>query len=253
MSVHLVIPDLHAHPDHNNDRALWIGELIHELKPDVVIDLGDSADMPSLSDHDKGIKAFVGRQYGADIDAYLDAQDKIWERSRRSKKGLPRRVRLIGNHEERIDRFLNKVPELEGTVSYKDLDLERYYQEVVYYDGNTPGTITIDGVTYAHYFVSGVMGRGISGEHPGYTLITKQFSSCTQGHSHIFDYAIRTEQSGKKLHGLVAGCAVDYKMHWPGETQKLWTTGVAIKHGVEGGQYDLEWVSLDRLKLEYGT
>lgn len=253
MSVHLVIPDLHAHPDHNNDRALWIGELIHDLRPDMVIDLGDSADMPSLSDHDKGLRAFNNRSYQADIAAYLDLQDKLWHRVRRSRKRLPRAIRLIGNHEERIDRFIDRVPELEGTVSYSDLDLERHYDDVVYYDGRTPGTIEVDGVVYAHFFTSGVMGRPISGEHPGFSLLTKQFVSCTQGHTHVFDYCVRTVQDGSKIHGLIAGCAIDYKMHWPGETQKLWTTGVAIKHGVEGGQYDLEWVSLDRLKLEYGT
>ena len=31
--VHLVVPDSHAHPDYNNDRADWLGQLIADLKP----------------------------------------------------------------------------------------------------------------------------------------------------------------------------------------------------------------------------
>lgn len=252
MTTHLVIPDLHATPGKNNNRAEWIGCLIHELRPTVVIDLGDSADMASLSDHDRGLRSFVGKSYKKDIEAYLDLQDKLWHRARKSKKKLPRAVRLVGNHEHRLTRIVERAPELEGTVDYADFEWGRYYDTVVPYDGNSPGAISIDGITYAHFFASGVMGRPVSGEHPAYSLLTKHHASCTQGHVHTFDYCVRTTQDGRKLHGLVAGCAVDYKMHWPGETQKLWTTGVAIKRNVEKGQYDLEWVSLDRLKKEYG-
>lgn len=253
MSIHLVIPDLHAHPDHNNDRALWIGSLIHDLRPDTVIDLGDSADMASLSDHDRGLRSFVGNSYRRDIEAYLDLQDKLWHRAKKSKKKLPRAIRLVGNHEYRITRTVERTPELVGTVDYADFNWGDYYDTVVPYDGNSPGTITVDGITYAHFFASGVMGRPVSGEHPAYSLLSKLYTSSTQGHVHTFDYCVRTAQDGRKLQGLVAGCAVDYKMHWPGETQKLWTTGVAIKYGVDNGSYDLEWVSLDRLRREYGT
>jgi predicted MPP superfamily phosphohydrolase len=42
--THLIIPDPHAHPDFNNDRAVWLGELIKDLKPDVVVNLGDMWD-----------------------------------------------------------------------------------------------------------------------------------------------------------------------------------------------------------------
>lgn len=250
-SVHVVIPDAHAKPGKNNNRALWIGALIHDIKPDVVVDLGDTGDFDSLSSYDKGKRSFVGRSYSADVIAHNDFQDKLWHKARRSKKKLPRRVRLIGNHEQRIDRALDQSPELAGTIGYSDLDIERYYDDVVYYDGQTPGTITIDGVTYAHYFVSGVMGRSVSGEHPAHALVTKQLVSCTQGHTHTFDYTIRTQHNGSKVHGLVAGCCVDFKSNWAGETQKLWTPGVVIKRNVHKGMYDIEWVSLERLKKEY--
>ena len=66
MSVHLVVPDIHAHPDHNNDRADWLGKLILDIKPDVVVNIGDMWDMPSMSSYDKGTKGFYGRSYRKD-------------------------------------------------------------------------------------------------------------------------------------------------------------------------------------------
>jgi len=249
---HLVFGDAHAHPDHKNDRADWLGQLILALKPDVVIDIGDTADMPSLSSYDKGTRGFVGRSYQKDIDAHNEFQDRVWHPIRAAKRKLPRRIRLIGNHEQRIERCLDLHPELEGTVGYDSLQLSRYYDDVIDYDGRTPGTVEVDGITYSHYFVSGVMGRPISGEHPAYTLLTKKFSSCTQGHVHTYDHCIRTNEQGSKLHGLVTGCYQDYNSEWAGVVNGLWWRGLFVKHNVEEGQYDLEALSLDRLRKAYG-
>lgn len=251
MSTHIVIPDSHAHWKHNNNRALWIGELIAEVRPDVVINLGDTADMPSLSTYDKGTRAFAGRNYRADIDSHADFQDKLWRACRKAKRKYPRRVTLIGNHEQRIDRALDLSPQLEGTISYADLDLDKYYSDVVHYEGNTPGVIEIDGVHYAHYFISGVLGKPVSGQYPAASLLAKKYVSCTMGHAHVFDYATRTRADGSKIHGLVAGCYQDYNSDWAGLSNGLWTRGCVIKRNVEDGNYDLQFVSIEALRKEY--
>lgn len=251
--THLVIPDSHAHYKHNNNRAEWVGKLIRDIKPDVVVDLGDSADMPSLADMDKGKRTFQGRTYQKDIEAHNDFHDRLWNEVKKSKKKLPLRVTLHGNHEHRIDRALDNNPALEGVISYDDLNLDRWYDVVVPYTGGTPGVIDLDGVHYAHYFVSGVMGRAISGEHPAYTLLSKKHVSCTAGHLHTFDYCTRTRADGQKIMGLVAGCYQDYDSEWAGEICGLWDKGVVVKRGVEKGCYDLEWISIERLKKEYGS
>jgi hypothetical protein len=253
MSTHLVIPDPHAHYQHNNDRADWLSKLIKEVKPDVVINLGDQWDMPSLSGYDKGKKSFVGRTYRADLDAGLEFSDRLWGPVRKAKKKLPRRVFIEGNHEERIRRAVNSSPELDGIVSFRDLDLTRDYQDIVEYNGQTPGIIEIDGINYSHYFVSGVMGRPIGGEHPAYSLLTKEFTSCTCGHVHTTDFSTRTLPDGRRLMGMVAGVFQDYDSDWAGEVNKLWWRGVIIKRNVENGCYDPEWVSLDKMRKEYGT
>jgi hypothetical protein len=250
--THLIIPDAHAHPDFHNKRAEWLGALINDVKPDVVVNIGDSADMPSLSSYDKGTKGFIGRNYKKDVEAAVDFEDRLWSTVKRQKKRLPYRVKLHGNHEQRIAKAINSSPELEGAISFSDLHEADYYDTVVPYVGNTPGIIELDGVHYAHYFVSGVMGRPIGGEHPAYSLLTKEFVSCTCGHIHVMDFAERTTVGGKKIYGCVAGVFQDYDSEWAGEVNKLWWRGVVVKRGVENGGYDPEFISLARLKKEYG-
>ena len=252
MSIHLVIPDQHAHPDFSNERADWLSKLIVDIKPDVIVNIGDAADMPSLSSYDKNKRIFQGRSYKKDIDSHLDFQDRMFHQMKKQKKKLPKRYVFEGNHERRIEKALDLSPELEGTISFNDYRFEDYYDETIRYSGGTPGIKEIDGVHYAHYFVSGVMGRPISGEHPAYSLLTKQFVSCTCGHIHTADYSIRTTVHGKKINGLVCGVYQDYDSQWAGEVNKLWWRGVVVKHNVEDGNYDPQWISIEALKKEYG-
>lgn len=223
-----------------------------DLRPDVFVNLGDQWDFASLSGYDKGKASFHGRSYKKDLDAGLEFSERLWAPIRKAKKKKPFSVWCEGNHEERIRRVLEQQPELEGTISFESLDLKRDYDEIIRYKGQTPGSIEIDGITYAHFFVTGISGRGISGEHAAYSLLTKQFTSSTQGHLHTFDYSVRTDGSGRRIHGLVAGVCQQYDSPWAGEMCKLWSRGVVVKRGVENGDYDLEWISLKRLKEIYG-
>jgi len=59
----LIIGDPHAHPDYDNKRFTALGKYILKTKPDIIVCLGDFADMPSLSSYDKGTKGFEGRRY----------------------------------------------------------------------------------------------------------------------------------------------------------------------------------------------
>lgn len=253
MKTHLIIPDQHAHPSFNNDRADWIGQLIADVKPDVVINIGDAADMSSLSYHDKGKASFHGRNYGDDIYSHLDFQERMWSPLRKLKKRWPHSVFLEGNHENRIKRALENDPHLKGAISFSDLDLNPYYHEVVEYEGMTPSIYTIDGIAYAHFFISGVMGRAIGGEHPASSLIDKNHMSSTCAHSHTLDFAVKTKVGGQKLMGLVAGCAQDYRAPWAGSSNDLWWSGVIVKRNVCDGVYDPQFISLDALRKEYGS
>jgi hypothetical protein len=250
MTTHLIIPDAHAHPDFHNKRFSWLGELIADVKPDHVVCIGDWADMPSLCTYDYGTKGYEGRRYTSDIQAALDAQRLLRKPIDARKKRLPKFWMLEGNHEHRISRAVNSDAKLEGVLSIEDLQYREYGWEVVPYTGASPGVLHLDGIAYAHYHVSGIMGRPVSGVRPAYSLIQKFGHSCTQGHSHIYDHYHRAN-SMSHVNGLVCGVYQDYHADFAGVANDMWWRGVVIKRDVVDGAYDLQQISLDRLRREY--
>lgn len=252
MTSHLVVPDTHAHFQHHNKRAEWLGKLINDLKPDVVIHLGDSADMPSLSGFDKGTRAAIGRTYRADVDAHLDFNYRLWDTVKASKRKLPRRIILEGNHEHRIVKAINLQPELDGAISPNDLRMYDFYDEYIEYNGRSPGVVVVDGIHYAHFFISGVMGKAIGGTHAAYSILQKGHGSSTAGDLHLLSYDIQTGIGGRRIQGLVAGCYQDFDADWAGEANRLWWRGVVFKDNVDNGNYDPRFISLASLKKAYG-
>lgn len=253
MTTHLYIPDPHSHPDHHNKRFEALGKLILDLKPDVVVCAGDMADLPSLCSYDKGTKGFEGRRYKDDLAAVHDAQEKMFAPLKKSKKRRPKLYMLEGNHEHRISRAISAdAAKLDGIISLDDLKYKEFGWSVTPYRGDTPGVKVIDGIAYAHYHTSGVMGRAISGEHPAASLLNKQHMSCTSGHLHTLDYALRSDAAGKPIQGLMGGVFQDYFADFAGVANDMWWRGLTIKRDVVNGTYDPEFVSLHRLMKEYG-
>ncbi len=256
----LVIPDYHAHPDYDNDRAELIGRAIVDLRPDVVDCLGDFADMPSLSSYDKGTKGFEGRRYKRDVEACRDALSRLHaplielnEANKRNHKPRykPQLEMQLGNHEARINRAANSTPELHGTLSIDNLGFEDYGWRV--HDFNAP--VIISGICFSHYFPSGVAGRPIGGENVCATLIRKLHLSAVVGHNHIYDYAARTRPNREKMFAVSAGCFThpDYVEEWCSTTEPMWDRGLVVINGAYNGYYrSLHHITLDELQESYG-
>ena len=240
----LLLPDSHAHPDYHNKRFDWIGELVCDLKPDVLFDIGDMADMPSLCSYDKGTKGFEGRRYLKDIGAAIDAQERINAPIKRQKKKVPHRIRTLGNHEHRINKAVERDAVLEGVISIDDLQGKEHGWEVhPFLD-----VVEVNGVHFSHYFTSGVLGRPVASSR---AMVAQQGASCVMGHAHTFDYYVAGAVNGNHRHGLICGVYQDFNSDFAGPANKLWRRGVAMLRNVENGNYDLEWISLERLKKAY--
>ena len=76
--MHIVIPDVQTKADVPNHHLEWVGNYLVEKKPDVVVCIGDFADMPSLSSYDRGKRAAENQRYQYDIEAARDAMEKTF-------------------------------------------------------------------------------------------------------------------------------------------------------------------------------
>jgi len=250
--TYLIVPDPHAHFEHDNLRADYLANLIIDIRPDVVVNMGDQFDMPSLSDYDKGKRSFHGKSYKKDIEAGLEFHDRMWGPVRATKKKMPYRVVLEGNHEHRVERALDLSPELAGTIGFSDYGFSEFYHDVVRYDGQLPGIFKSDGILFSHYFPTGVSGRPMGGISPARMMAQKNKVSCVASHIHTLDFFSEKNIDDKVINCLIAGCYQDYINDWAGPIGKFWRAGVAVLRNVEDGNFDFQWISLESLKKAYG-
>lgn len=239
--MHIVIPDTQAKPGVNTDHLEWAGNYIAEKRPDVIIHIGDHWDMPSLSSYDKGKIQFEGRRYVADVKAGRDAMERLIKPFSSIPGYQPRMVFTTGNHEQRILRFADDVPEMSGKVDINDLGVKDYGFEVAPF----LKPVEIDGVLYCHYFASGVMGRPASSAA---VVLRETQQSATQGHVQHTDIAMhrKTQQIA-----LFAGTFYSHQEEYLGHQGNNQRRQIVVKHEVEDGRYDLMFVSLKFLEKSY--
>jgi len=251
----LVIGDSHAHPDHNNDRFDWLGNMIADQRPDIIVDIGDFADMPSLSQWDVGKLKFEGRRYLLDIEVAKDARRRVMaptlalqaktERSHRDRYH-PRWVAIEGNHEDHINRAVQQDAKLDGLMSHDDLGCEAMGWEFVPF-----GTVfDIEGILFTHHFIGGVMGKPIGGLYPTVSILRKYHCSCVQGHAHYFQ--MRHEKARKgNIWAFIAGCYFDYDPDWT-KAHVFYDRGILVLNGVHDGDIEsFAWTGIEEIKRTY--
>ena len=252
MTSHLIIPDIQARPGISLDYLKWIGQYIIQKKPDVIVCIGDFADMPSLSSYDKGKKSFEGRRYKEDIKSAKEAMkllltpmNRYNETQRRGKRKqyTPRMVLTLGNHEERIMRVGEFQPELDGVVSYDDLPYNNW--EVIDY----LKPIVIDGVTYVHYLANPMTGKPYCGT--ALNQLAKVGKSFIVGHKQTLDIATRFTIGGTQQWGIVAGSAYPHYEEYKGHQGNDHWRGIIYLNRVIEGSFDPLFISLAYLKERY--
>lgn len=251
---HIIIPDVQVTPDSNTEHLEWAAKYCIKHKPDVIVCIGDFADMPSLSSYDVGKKSFEGRTYKADIEATVEAMSRFVtpikeevERVRRNKKKRwnPRLVLTIGNHEDRITRAIEYDRKLDGLISIDDLQYKEFGWEVYPF----LESVVIDGILYAHYFCSGEMGRATTSARAQLNI---NKMSCVAGHRQGRDICYAKRGDGKRIVSIQAGSFYqEYQGYMNPQTNKHWH-GLVVLNEVNDGQCDEMFVSLEFLRKRYG-
>lgn len=249
MIKHCIIPDVQVKPDKDYSYLREVGNYIAEKKPDVIVCIGDFADMPSLSSYDFGKRVFEGRRYNNDVLASHVAMDLLVHpihseisklKKNKQKQWNPRLVLTLGNHEDRINRIVNDDPRLEGTISIDDLKYSDFGWEVhPFLD-----VVIVDGIAYSHYFTTGVFGRPVSSAR---ALIGKKHMSCVMGHNQKMEIYNEYRADGKLLTGLMGGTCYLHDEDYLGPQGNDYFRGIHMLYEVNDGQFFHHAITLNYL------
>ena len=249
----LYIPDCQVKEGVPLDHLRWLGNYIVSKRPDIIVCGGDFADMPSLSSYDVGKKSFEGRRYTKDIQAVQEAMKdllepvfNLQERQTVNKKKIyaPEMHLTLGNHENRINRAINNDPKLEGLISINDLNYESYGWKVHPF----LEVVTIQGIAFSHYFVTGLAGRPSSTAN---AQLNKTHTSCISGHQQGLQIATGKRADGQLLTSIIAGSFYLHEEEYLGAQGNNHWRGALMLHGCENGQFDLNLLPMRYLKEKY--
>lgn len=251
----LVIPDSQIRPGDDLEFLRCIGRMIAAEKPDVVVHIGDFADLPSLSSWDKGKKSFEGRRYRADIESVHQGMEALLGPLREynlrrlaTKHGLyrPRLVLTMGNHEDRITRTINGEAMLDGAIGLDDLRYAEYGWEVYPF----LKVVVIENVAFSHYFCTGVMGRPASSAQ---AQLNKKMMSCVAGHQQGRQMARAVRADGKQMTAIIAGsCYCHEESYLNPQGNKHWH-GVVWLNNVVDGEFDEVFQPLHEILKRYAA
>jgi hypothetical protein len=253
---HFFIPDTQCKSGIDMSYLSWVGNYIVDRKPDVIIHIGDHADMPSLSSYDKGKRSAEGNRVTKDINAAIKGMElllkPLYDYQQKELKEFgeikykPRMILTLGNHEQRIQRHVDANPELYGFLGYDNLLYQEMGWEV--YDFLKP--VIVNGVTYCHFMANPMSGKPYGGT--AQNILQKVGESYSVGHKQTLDVATRfLPASGKQQWGIVAGACYPHNEGYKGHQGNIHWRGIIIKHNVSNGSYNPMFVDLDYLKKKY--
>lgn len=249
----LVIPDAQVAPGTPTDHIRWLGNYIVRKRPDIIVNIGDWADMESLSSYDVGKKSFEGRRYVHDIESSKEAMRTLlrplWnlqERQANSKHRVyrPEMHLTLGNHENRIHRAIENDSKLEGLISKDDLG----YRDFGWTVHDFLDVVTLQGINFSHYFATGAMGRPSSTAN---AQLNRQHASCIAGHQQGLQIATGKRADGALLTSIIAGSFYLHDEAYLGKQGNNHWRGALMLHGCENGQFDLNLLPMRYLHAKY--
>ena len=241
----LVIADTQAKSEEDLEYLLWIGKYIADKKPDIIVHIGDHFDMPSLSSYDKGTSKIEGKRLYKDIEAGVTGFKFLNLELEKHKDYKPRKVFCLGNHEERLDRYVNEHPEMQGTLGTDKLPFAEYGWEV--HPFLKP--VEIEGIFFVHYLANPMSGKPYGGS--AMNILKTVGRSFVVGHKQCLDIAIRPTIDGKQQLGIVNGACYDHFESYKGFVGNNHFRGLTILHECSDGFACPSFISLDHMKELY--
>jgi predicted phosphodiesterase len=190
------IGDAHV-PFHDKKAlAIWL-KACRDFKPTIVVQMGDFMDCFSVSSYSKD----PGRALG--LDKEVDEARIVLDQIEKASPGA-RRIYVSGNHEDRLQRYLqDKAPQLFNLVGIpKLLELEARGWEYVPYKQS----IRIGKLHLTHDV-------GSAGRYNAFRALEAFQSPVVTGHTHRMSYVVEGDASG--------GTQVSAQFGWLGDVEQV--------------------------------
>lgn len=259
----LVIGDPHVEPNTDLRRFVALSNFIYENRPTNIVQIGDFFTFDSISSHNASKRLTLeGQRFKQELDAGIEAYNLLANGIRRvyrsdvrakRKRTIRRMLWVEGNHEERVRRYLELNPQMEGMLDYRHhIPLEKDGWEVVPYRNYG----FIYGIGFTHVPMNG-NNNPIGSKHAVKNCIKDHHHHVVYGHNHKLIHesdGILTTGGYIRNTATSVGCffenSPEYAMGSQGERD--WWRGVVLLHhlDMEGG-FDIETVAMSRLLGEY--
>ena len=243
----LLIPDAHVTCDQDLTKFNIISDLIATRRPNNIIIGGDLADMLSLSAWEKSNKLSIeGRRYKKEIEAINEALDRLLSFKNSCTNYDPNIIYLMGNHENRVERYIETNPTLDGHMDLiEDLKLKQRNILVVPYKK----FYELEGVLFTHAPLNAA-GQPVSGKLSVHKAAELTSKSLVFFHTHQCQtYSCLRHGDSDLIQIYTAGCLFD---GWaPGgysdDTTHASMKCISFLSHYKTGRFDIEQISLERL------
>lgn len=179
MTTHLVISDCHVTVGQDLSRFDWLAKLAVDVDPDITICLGDFGSFDSLSAHhtkgdatDHSLPRFEDELAAIHQAQYKMARASLFRHS----------VMLMGNHEDRWNRFRNQHPKILHESIEHLAKYTAYWNSVLEYRE----WFEMDGVAYTH-IPHTIMGKPIAGVNATRSVAIQSTNNVVFGHTHTMN------------------------------------------------------------------
>ena len=211
--THLVINDIHA-PYYDDNLIKLVLKFARILKPDYLVNLGDSVDMPSISQFDRSPERYTN--LGQDFKAGYEINGRFADAVKDAK-----RVYTKGNHCFRFEKYIMRHPEISGAIDFEaKIGLKDFGYKIYEY-----------GDFFKHNDFLFTHGHIIR-KHSGYTakaMLDEIGTSGISGHTHRASAFYKTDLGGEKV-WVENGCLCDFDLAYQWFRQKSvnWNYAISV-------------------------
>jgi predicted phosphodiesterase len=245
----IVVGDVHVAPDQSLRRATWLGRLVHDIKPDRIVFIGDFGTFDSLSawDRDKR-KLMENRRYYKDIHSMRTFLSNYCIGSNTPDLyGSVEHILTEGNHEDRIRRYIDINPIMERQLDYADqIGIADTWKIVPY-----KSYYTHKAVAFTHAPIN-EGGKPVSGKTATAKVLELCDTSVVFGHTHKLDYKAAHRHGKKHLQEVLnVGCFFEHVDEYALGSMTSYWRGIVVLNHYDKGRFGYETIPLGLLRREY--